>query len=353
MSGFANWGELFDAFRQLGGIADNITIKADGHKRGIFVEDPTKPYHLHVPEEAMISVEDVEVFENNLRLKPEATVTPRARAFFDSYQLFTSWNGGGRQQVESFLNGMHSLPDPILAELRANFHVSELLEKPDIAKIRERFLGTRWTLYKGKSVLCPVFELVNHGPTETHYHTTKTGVSLSGLSKGEVMSQYSIEDSWMRFRSHGFATAERWAFSDPFKVAARNGSLEIIVKKHPHESVSGQDGIIAPLVTRNKNIVEISFLILGDRMDPSLPVRLFRDTVQKHLETDSQEFFEMLTYVNRLKFIKLLRTCEGFDSPIISVIKRASLLQLEALTCSWFGDWLPPEPVFVNNGAQK
>lgn len=352
MSGFANWGELLAAFRQLGGIADNIVIKANGHQRGIFVIDSTKPYHLHVPEEAMISVEDVEVYENNLRLKPEAPVTPRARAFFDSY-LFTSWNCGGRQQVELFLNGMHSLPDPVLAELRANFHVSELLEKPDIAKIRERFLGTRWTLYKGKSVLCPVFELVNHGPTETHYHTTKTGVSLSGLSKGEIMSQYSIEDSWMRFRSHGFATAERWAFSDPFKVAARNGSLEIIVKKHPHESVSGQGGIIAPLVTRNKNIVEISFLILGDRMDPSLPVRLFCDTVQKHLETDSQEFLEMLTYVNRLKFIKLLRTCEGFDSPIISVIKRASLLQLEALTCSWFGDWLPPEPVFVNNGAQK
>ncbi|MEQ1524605.1 MAG: hypothetical protein ABL936_25365 [Aestuariivirga sp.] len=326
MSGFANWGELFDAFRQMGGIADNITIKAEGHKRGIFVEDPTKPSHLHVPEEAMISVEDVEVFENNLRLKPEATVTPRARAFFDKYQLFTSWSGGGRQQVESFLNGMHSLPDPILAELRANFYVSELLEKPDIARIRERFLGTRWTSYKGKSVLCPVFELVNHGPTETHYHTTKTGVSLSGLSKGEVMSQYSIEDSWMRFRSHGFATAERWAFSDPFSVAARNGSLEIIVKKHPHESVPGQGGIIAPLV---------------------------RDTVQKHLETDSQEFLEMLTYVNRLKFIKLLRTCEGFDSPIISVIKRASLLQLEALTCSWFGNWLPPEPAFVNKGALK
>ena len=185
MSGFENWGELLDAFRQLGGIADNITIKADGHKRGIFVEDPTKPYHLHVPEEAMISVEDVEVYENILRLKPEATVTPRARAFFDRYQLFTSWNGGGRQQVEWFLNGMHSLPDPIQAELRASFYISELLEKPDIAKIRERFLATRWTSYKGKSVLFPLFELVNHCPMETQFHTTKAGISLSGLSRGK------------------------------------------------------------------------------------------------------------------------------------------------------------------------
>jgi hypothetical protein len=202
-------------------------------------------------------------------------------------------------------------------------------------------------------VLFPVFELVNHGPMEAQLHTAKTGISLSGLSKGEVVTQYSIEDSWMRFLNHGFATAERWAFSDPFSATAKNGSLKIVVKKHPHESVSGQDGIMAPLVTRNKNIVEISFLILGDRMDPSVPLRLFRDTVQEHLETDSQEFLEMLTYVNRLKFTKLLRTCEGFDSPIISVIKRASLLQLEALTCSWFGNWLPPEPVFVNNGTQK
>ena len=86
-------------------------------------------------------------------------------------------------------------------------------------------------------------------------------------------------------------------------------------------------------------------------MDPSLPLRLFRDAVQKHLETDSLEFFEMLTYVNRLKFIKLLRTCEPFDSPMVSVIKSASLLQLEALTCSWFGNWIPPGRVIVNKGT--
>lgn len=350
MSDFANWSELLNAFRQLGGIADNITIKADGHKRGIFVTDPTKPYHLHVPEEAMFLVDDVEVHESNLKLKPDAITTARARAFFDRYQLFTSWNGGGRQQVKSFLNGMYSLPETIRAELKANFHVSELLEKPDLAKVVEYFLAARWTSYKGSSVLLPVFELVNHGPAETHNYSTGTGVSLSGFSKGEVVSQYSIEDSWMRFRNHGFSSAERWAFSEPFRVSARHGSIEIVIKKNPHQSVAGQNGVVAPLVTRNENTVEISYLILGDRTDPSLPLRLFRDAVQEHLETNSQEFFEMLTYFNRLKFIKLLQTCEGFDSPTISEMKKASLFQLEALNCSWFGNWIAHEDVFVNKG---
>lgn len=338
---FDSWEELLSAFRELGGIADNVSFQTVNDRRGIFPINPALPFNLFIPDQAIIAQDDVEIVDDHLVLKQEADVTPQVRRFFNAYHAFTSWTDGGKQEVEAFLHNMYGLPDQIKNLLESKFYFSELLAKPDTEKTLKRFVSTRRLTHRDKQVLFPVLELVNHGPVKTAFDSTDKGISLKGSSETEILAGYCLSDSWMRFKSYGFATRERWAFSDPFNVTPRDGSLKISVRNAPDEFVALPNGLVAPIIKRKKQSIDISFIIIGDRADPSVPVRLFRERIRKELGAGSDEFFETLSYINRMKFLELLRVCDGYDSPVVTTLKNACHYQLETLNNIWFGDWVP------------
>ena len=338
---FASWDEVLSAFRELGGIADNVCFKEVNGRRGIFPINPALPYSMFVPDQLIVATQDVEVVDDHLVLKQDADVTQEAPRFFDAYHAFTSWSDGGKQGVEEFLNAICTMPDQIKNLLESKFYFSDLLEKPDMERVLGRFLSTRRLTHKDVPVLFPVLELVNHGAVKEAFESTDHGIILQGSSETEILTRYCLNDSWMRFKSYGFANRERWAFSDPFNVSPRDGSLKIVVRNSPEECVSLPNGLIGPVVKKEDNSIDISFIIVGDRADPSIPVGLFRQQLQKELGTGSDEFFETLSYINRMKFLELLRVCDGYDSPIITMLKTACHYQLEVLNNIWFGNWVP------------
>lgn len=341
MQKFDSWDEVLSAFRELGGIADNVCFREVNGRRGVFPVNPALPFSLFVPEQVTVSENDVHLVDDRLVVKQDAQVTPEVRRFFEAYHAFTSWSDGGKEDIESFLESIYELPDQIKNLLESKFYFTDLLEKPTSEKVLKRFISTRRLLHKNKQVLFPVLELVNHGAVKASFESTERGVLLQGSSENEILSRYCLNDSWMRFKSYGFANRERWAFSDPFNVSPRDGSLKIVVRNSPEECVALPNGLVAPVIKKENNSIDISFIIVGDRTDPAIPVRLFRDRIQKELGAGSDEFFETLSYMNRMKFLELLRVCDGYDSPVISMLKTACHYQLEVLNNIWFGNWVP------------
>lgn len=101
--------------------------------------------------------------------------------------------------------------------------------------------------------------------------------------------------------------------------------------------------IHAPQITQTDSGADISYLLLGDRADPMIPVNLFRTYVRPALGKGADEFFETLSYINKIKFWQLYNLCSRYNGSMVDKIKLACQFQLEALDYAWFGNWVPNE----------
>jgi len=61
---------------------------------------------------------------------------------------------------------------------------------------------------------------------------------------------------------------------------------------------------------------------------------MFREIVRPQLTTArSDQAFDNIAHFNRMKFLGVLRTLEGYDGPVVAMLKGAAMLQLETLSC--------------------
>lgn len=121
------------------------------------------------------------------------------------------------------------------------------------------------------------------------------------------------------------------------------GSHSINVRKATQEIVPRYTDIRAPKITQTDSGADISYLLLGDRADPMIPVNLFRTYVRPALGKGADEFFETLSYINKIKFWQLYNLCSRYNGSMVDKIKLACQFQLEALDYAWFGNWVPNE----------
>jgi hypothetical protein len=189
--------------------------------------------------------------------------------------------------------------------------------------------------------MMPIMELVNHSPTGGSYNTAD-GITFEGKAlteQGEILISYSPLDSWGKFINYGFATPERFAFSEPFTVSAKNISLSINIQKQVNRKEEKSDAYLHPKIEKKENEIDIAFLVLGDRKSAAAPILAYKRDIYPYIDNNEDEFFETLVYLNRLKFLKLLESTEGFNTEIIEMIRKVCRYQLETLSCCWFGNW--------------
>ena len=119
---------MLTVFRALGGTADNLRLGEGAYGRGLFAIDPENEVRLHVPENLLIPVEDVQFVEGALKVNPEASIGAPERTFFENYQESMSWGAGGRRQALAFIESVDSLPAAIRAILSDEFGIKPLLD---------------------------------------------------------------------------------------------------------------------------------------------------------------------------------------------------------------------------------
>lgn len=336
---FASWDELIAAFEALGGVADNVALHQEHDRRTLVARDVGKPVRIHVPAALLIDARDIALHDGSLVIKPESQASEAARDFFERYHLFTSWSGGGRDSVEAFVRGVYDLPDRVKEVLTSEFGLDTFIVAPSEDAVFARFIDSRCIAKGDLRVMMPVLELVDHSAQGSAFDTGGPGITLAGETQGPVLAHYSNLDTWRKFCVYGFASPERYAFSEPITATPRSEAETIVVRKAIGETVKRKDGVLVPKVEKTPSGIDISFLALGDRFNPSSPANVFRGAVGHYLGRNADEFFEMLAYRNKLKFLKLLAVAEGVPGHVPELIRTVCRLQLETLTCCWFGNW--------------
>ena len=153
---------ILQTFRSLGGIADNVRYGHGVRGRGLFAVDKTLPIRVQVPRSLLFPTASLRLVGGALTLAAASAIGQSQQDFFTTYQSELSWAGGGRAEVEGFLDLLQALPERARSCLADDLGLAHLLAPPDEAAILERFVRARHFDFHGQAVLMPILELCNH-----------------------------------------------------------------------------------------------------------------------------------------------------------------------------------------------
>jgi len=322
------WDEMLDEFRALGGTAENIRLGEGALGRGIFAIDPSKPVAIRIPANLLMETADA-AFENGaFRVRAGAGVGAREKAFIESYEERFSWGRGGRGDIAQVFEQAQALPAELRERLRAEFRCGDWFGAVTPKAIEECFLASRCIGWRGRMVVMPIVELVNHGDGADY--DTANGVSLAGTFAHEVLVRYSRIDSYGLFLNWGFAYPQPQAVS--IALGGNIGGARLrIVRDLSEFHVPGRP----PRLTNVDGTATLDFLALGDRLHPRRCKAVFYKLAREAGLAGFEEAFDTIQHANRLHFLKLLAAVEGFEIPIAHTLRRMARHQLEAMSFSF------------------
>jgi hypothetical protein len=328
---------LLDAFRALGGVADNVAITECPHGLALTLPDPARPARLHVPASLLIPTADTALDTTGaLIVRPEAAITAPVKAFFADYQRVAGWQGPGRAQTAAERRRLDALPAALKDALVREAQLSFLFAPDSEADQLARFIHARHIDWQGTPSFMPVMDLVNHDWRAANYGFGEDGLTIAGAFPGGEMNVcYNHLDSWQRLVRYGFASEERHAWSIPLGLKTPAGTLSIGSEA---ATATMRGGLPFPAASRNADGLVLSHLMLGDRLQPDAPRSIFLALARDHGSGQPILAFERIAHANRLFFLKLLGLAEaGPDDPpethaAARGFRRLCRLQLEALS---------------------
>lgn len=322
-----DWNELLAEFRALGGTADNIRLGRGEFGRGLFPIDPARPVAVRIPENLLVAQKDM-IFVNGVpRVGPGATVSDRERRWLDRYLEEISWGDGGADEVKGMFEAAGALPAELRHALQTEHFCGSWFAEPTEALIQDKFLDARAIDYRGKAVMMPVVELINHGPGRTF--DLSSGVAVRGTFSGEVLVHYAEFDSYDFFLAWGFAVPRPQAFS--MALAGTIQSTRLDIEQDFPGSVSSERSWI-PKIEKNAGGVSLNFLMIGNQLYPRLCKGIFYRLMRNAGYSGFEECFDVIQHSNRLHFLNLLRAVDGIDLPIARTLRAMAHHQLRAMS---------------------
>ena len=325
------WDDLLDQFRALGGTAENIRLDHGKFGRGVFPVNPGKPIAIRIPDNLLVATKDM-IFVNGVpQVGPAATVNAREKAWLNRYQEEFGWGGGGGEGIERMFEMAAALPAQLRQLLLTKYGCGAWFAEATDALIQQRYFETRSITYRGRSVVMPLIELVNHG--DGPRYDVSDGVAFRGSFSGEAFVQYSDLDSFDYFQSWGFAVQRPTAFS--VGLHGNIGAARLEVGQTFNARVTSERSWV-PQIRKNGDAVSLSFLMIGNDRLPRLPKGIFYRLMRDAGYAGFEEAFDMVHHVNRLHFLGLIEELEPFDQPIARIVRTMARCQLRAMS-SCFG----------------
>ncbi len=320
--------EMLDEFRALGGTADNIRLGEGVHGRGIFPIDPARPVAIRIPENLLMDAKDAIFVGGEFRVGPEASIGVREALFLQSYQNRFSWGGGGRAEMERVISQAQALPEELRNTLLNDYRCGDWFLDASDHLVQDRFLNSRCIHYKGRVVLMPVVELLNHSPSASYYDT-KNGIACEGVFPGEVCGKYADTDPFGIFWNWGFACEQPLAFSFPLRNRNKDNSVQI---GRDLADLSSKNGIFIPEFSRDGAEIRLKFLMMGSRKHPRIPRGVFYKIMREAGGKNIEEAFDLIRHANLNRIAGLFALLENVEGPMVDTLRRVARFQLQELS---------------------
>jgi len=324
----ARWNTLIETFRNLGGTANNVVQREGPLGLGLFPIDSSQPVELRVPKHLLVDTSNLELRDGAVVIK-DPSVHPKGFAeWYEGFQANYSWGAEARHSIETFEEGLKSLPDSLRQKLHKTNLVNIKTRYPGVNKEQElfrRFIATRQINHYGKTVMMPIIELTNHSPNESGWIVDKESIAVRSQYAGEVLVKYSASDPLHRFIQYGFNCNEAIGFSLTIKL--RHRGEEIIINgglnPKPFEEVNA---------IKKGQTVMFNQPLLSSRNAPKMPRALFKQSCKLFKNIESNELFDQIHLKNRITLIEIARDLENINNNFARQLKIAILNQIEILS---------------------
>lgn len=323
------WEEMLDEFRALGGTADNIRLAEGVHGRGIFPVDPSKPVAIRIPDNLLLDTKDAIFVGGEFRVGPNAAIGLREALFLQNYENRFSWGGGGRAEIARTMEQAQDLPSELRRTLTDEHNCGDWFKDASDGLVERKFLESRCVHYKGRVVVMPIVELLNHDPAGPHYET-QHGVAVHGTFSGEVLARYSDMDPHGIFANWGFACEQPQAFSHALKSNRSEGAVEI---GRDLSGLSPKTQFWIPDVSKSDAGIKLQFLMMGNQKYPRMAKGIFHKLMREAGSKNVEETFDLIQHANLRDVARLLAAVEKAHGPMAETLRRVARFQLQAL--SW------------------
>jgi hypothetical protein len=323
------WEELLDAFRALGGVAENVRLGEGPYGRGIFVNDPHKPAKLWAPSSMFIRIDDIIAQDSDMAVRGDG-YDPRVRTFFERYQAHYGWGAGGHEASAAMQAAWHALPASIVAAIQATGALDRPQERFSASNaelaLRE-YLCTRQFSHNDSRYAVPMIDLVNHS---AHGYTLGGGYGVEGTFADEMLVSYAPTDAWTKVVNYGFAATATIAHSVGVTVGLPGGRALSIGRNILNFTI--ENNLRMPALRCEGNEVLLSHLVLGLESGKDLPRAIFYKVMDRAGVPQADAVFDSIARYNRLQFTSLLRLLRACDGSLARALEDGILNQLDALS---------------------
>jgi len=319
---------MLDAFRALGGVADNILIGSSG--LGLHAQDPATPVSLIVPPNLCFAVDDIDFIDGDIGLKDCANVGPGERIFFETYARAFSWGARGGAETARFVASLDALPSEVRWLLENQFVMPYLFQGDPAERTKERYLSSRHFRWNDRAWFVPIAELARHGErTLTPAMDSNRRFYIQGTVQGEVLVSRGEYDTLGVYFTFGIVEAQNRAYSLP--VSFRGGAADLHIWRDTTRIVK-RDRFSLPEVTRDEQSVTFSFLMTGHLKAPRLSRGIFLDLARGAPIDKPDETFDRVLFVNRQRLLELLALLDPLHGEAVTALRKVAQVQLERIS---------------------
>ena len=328
MSRAERWNHLLEEFRGFGGVVNNVIQREGKHGLGLFPVNPSLPIELHVPSSLLVSVNNIKLQGNNIILNDKSLYPEGFGAWYERFQAEYSWGAEAQSSIQKLETDLSELPNNINESLRklGLLNPERLTSSPaNIDYIFKRFVQTRRIGIKEDLFLMPIIELINHSPFKPSWIINEQGVTVKGEHDDEILVRYSISDPLRRFIQYGFNCDEPFGFSMFTQLIHRGQKITI-------SGIMSQQPLKAPKVRMHADQIIINSVLLGSSDSPRYPRHLLEETLGDYPKIKSDELFDQILLVNRIKIIQLIKELNKIKTEFSAMLQEACLMQVNMIS---------------------
>ena len=328
MGSASDWHAFLDEFRTFGGKAENVMQRKGAFGMGLFPIDPAKPVDLFIPDELLVSIENIELRGGEVVIKDDNSFPAGYGDWFRRYQANYSWGAEGRENTLAFEEGLKGLPDSIgMMMKRVGLYNSDNRfpgTDPD-QELLNRFIQTRCINRKDRRVIMPMIDLLNHAPSAKPYDMSGDGIAVAGLHDGEVLVKYSVSDPIRRLLGYGFNAPETLGFSLSFRLQHRDRLVVV-------QGGGGRQPLQPCGIALKDDRVVLKQPLLASSTSPKRPRTLLIKACRSLEGIDAHELFEQIHQRNTQALVQMLRELQGVEGDVAQRLRNGCFDQLAALS---------------------